>query len=334
MKQCVDSIAKQTYTDLEIILVDDGSKDRSFEIAESLAKEDSRILILKNPENMGVSATRNHALRAAKGEYVQFVDSDDYIDAQMTERMVEESRKYHADLVICGAKLVQYQEDEIISESSLCQFPAYPSCMMDNHSFLSAFGSNMQNNVMITVPIWNKLYKTDTIKTANASFQENLSYGEDLIFNTKVFLFCKNISLIDQDFYAYTVHNKTSLVQGYKAHNFYAHILIGEAMEKMLKEANVFTAGNQKGIFNWLAQNMVESLFEYCLAGCPLTREEKIAEINKDIRHPIIKAACEGCEDLPEMYIHIVSALLKGHTEQVLDAVEKCFSEHYELFAR
>ncbi len=99
--QCLDSIIHQTYKQLEILLIDDGSQDESAAICDSYAEKDERIRVFHN-ENKGVSATRNFGLEEAKGEYVGFIDSDDWIEPDMYEVMLKEMEENGADVCICG----------------------------------------------------------------------------------------------------------------------------------------------------------------------------------------------------------------------------------------
>lgn len=100
LKRCLDSIVNQTYSDLEIILINDGSKDNSKEICDDYAKKDKRIRVI-HKDNEGVSAARNDGIDAANGEYLAFVDSDDYIAPDMIERLYNNTKAYNADISIC-----------------------------------------------------------------------------------------------------------------------------------------------------------------------------------------------------------------------------------------
>ena len=105
LKKCIDSIVNQTYKNLEIILVDDGATDRSGEICDELAKLDNRIKVY-HKKNGGLSDARNYGVERATGSYVGFVDSDDYIDAEMYEKLYEAITKEAADVAECNLKIV------------------------------------------------------------------------------------------------------------------------------------------------------------------------------------------------------------------------------------
>ena len=101
LRTCIDSVLGQTYKDLEVILVDDASPDRCGEICEEYAKKDSRVRVI-HKENEGVSKARNAGLAIATGDFVQFVDSDDYLAEDMTQKLVEQMEQQKVDLVLCG----------------------------------------------------------------------------------------------------------------------------------------------------------------------------------------------------------------------------------------
>ena len=107
LDKCVESILEQTEINLEIILVDDGSKDNSFEICKKYEKMDQRVKVI-HQENAGVSAARNHGIEIAEGEYIGFVDSDDWIEPVMYQRLLKEAKEKNADVVMCDATTVYF----------------------------------------------------------------------------------------------------------------------------------------------------------------------------------------------------------------------------------
>ena len=160
LPKCIESICRQTYTDLEIILVDDGSPDESGRICEEYAAKDKRIKVI-HKQNGGLSDARNAGLDIAKGDYIQFVDSDDYIHPKMTEILYRNLTDYQADVSICNF-VVQGEEagpasmDKDSMEQTIECFEGRE--VMDQ----------LQKKNTVTVIAWNKLYK--------ASLFENLRY--------------------------------------------------------------------------------------------------------------------------------------------------------------
>ena len=120
LKKCVDSIVNQTYKNLEIILVDDGATDSSGEICDELEKLDNRIKVY-HKENGGLSDARNYGVERATGSYVGFVDSDDYIDAEMYEKLYDAITKEAADVAECNLKIVYPERVELFTDKRYYQ---------------------------------------------------------------------------------------------------------------------------------------------------------------------------------------------------------------------
>ncbi len=160
--RCVKSLLDQTFSELEIILVDDGSTDGSGAVCNALSREDIRIRVI-HKENGGVSSARNAGIEAAKGEYLMFMDSDDYAELQMAEKLLESIGD--DDIAICGFHH-HYQGRDIV------RIPNVPGQRGDEN-FLSLYGQGFMN-----MP-WNKLYRRELA----GRFDESLSLGEDLLFN-------------------------------------------------------------------------------------------------------------------------------------------------------
>lgn len=199
LERCVDSILNQTYTDLEIILVDDGSPDRCGEICDEYSKRDKRIKVI-HKENEGVSAARNDGIAAASGEYISFVDSDDYIDNDYIDVLYKNIAD--CDMVVCNFKL-DVADERFRPQHKL--FDKEKTITSINEIFSDVF-----ENRIYTYIVWAKLYRTELIK--NMAFREDMDYSEDAYFIRDVFTRCNRIKLILYNGYNYYIsnHNATS----------------------------------------------------------------------------------------------------------------------------
>ena len=194
LKKCLCSITRQTYSTLEIILIDDGSTDQSLEICYDFKEQDNRIKVISTKQH-GVGATRNLGLKNATGYYVAFVDSDDYICADMFEYLYSLLKQYDADIAICGYKEVD-DNDAVIKVCNADKEQSYTS--------KEAIRELAKDGVMKSY-LWNKLFKHSLFK--DIKFPENLMFGEDLCTTYKLFLNAKLISCGSQIKYFYVKHS-------------------------------------------------------------------------------------------------------------------------------
>jgi glycosyltransferase involved in cell wall biosynthesis len=184
IRRCVDSILAQTYKDFEILLINDGSEDDSVAYIEKLYSNDARVILI-NKQHAGVSCARNAGLELASGEYIQFVDSDDYIEPEMFQRMMNVMIKEDADTVVCNYS-----------------HPCIKNYLGDKVLYMDRFEDRLmfyQNTFAIVVP-WNKLYKKSVITDR---FDEDVAFTEDELFGLANMCNAKKIVSINDCLYHY-----------------------------------------------------------------------------------------------------------------------------------
>lgn len=182
LSRCIESLRKQTYSNINIILVDDGSTDKSAKICDYYAKIDSRIYVI-HKKNGGLSSARNEGLLHCNTEYVGFVDSDDWITLDMYEHLIMLAKEKKADIVSCTYKLT-YDEKDIIDKSS----NSYDICTMDSQQALQYYLDSGMKDLVSDYPAWTKIYKTDLFKTI--AFPVGKLY-EDYATNIRLIKKCK-----------------------------------------------------------------------------------------------------------------------------------------------
>lgn len=200
LPRCIDSILAQTFTDFELLLIDDGSIDNSGNICDDYAKKDNRIRVF-HKQNGGVSSARNLGLDNAKGEWITFVDSDDLIDNET----LNDYLRYNADLICQGLKQINAMDNSI---EDLKKYDFLEASVSDHISYAlyimfinGSFGY-----------IWNKLFKHRILKDHNIRFIEGISIREDEIFVFKYCQYIKSIVLLPTINYNY-VHYQNSLMR-------------------------------------------------------------------------------------------------------------------------
>lgn len=232
LEQSMQSILNQTYSDMEVILVNDGSTDGSEKLCQKYAALDSRIRLLSQ-ENQGVTRARKNAVRLASGKYIAFVDPDDYIDLELFRRLMEVREDF--DVVVC--QWFRESEQGIRRAYDSIAPGAYRTAedmdfLLDHMVNASTPGGLYNIKPGITAVLWNKLYKTGTAKEVYRQVGENIRSGEDLIFTYLYLLRCKSVLITDICGYHYRVRNNSiihSFVQDSRTLqrecNLYDHLL-------------------------------------------------------------------------------------------------------------
>lgn len=228
LSKCVESILTQTYTDFELILVDDGSTDRSGKICDEYILKDSRIKVF-HQQNKGVSAARNLGIENAQGEYITFIDSDDYI----TSQYLSDLAKYDSDIVASGFDLWYANGHPTIRKT------------FEELKFYNINEGTLSDAIAIGEYkyLWHgpccKLYKRSAIN--NIRFDESLNYGEDHLFNLNILLSCTSITLVPKSNYIYTHYGNTSLTNrrvGYDS--MFNYILkLKQTREQLICQKNI-----------------------------------------------------------------------------------------------
>lgn len=200
IERCVRSVMGQSYDNLEIICVNDGSTDGSGEILDALEKEDDRIVVV-HKENAGVSAARNEALCHASGNYIAFVDSDDYIDKYMMEHMLNKLCEEKADVVTCG-----YSYDCEGDIRPALNAEPVPECALVTEEFLRyVYERDIYKGV--AGYLWTKLVKRDVIfgesDKPQIRFQEEFGVAEDVIFVAEMLVRTEKIAYLNEQLYYY-----------------------------------------------------------------------------------------------------------------------------------
>jgi glycosyltransferase involved in cell wall biosynthesis len=203
LKKCLDSILNQNYKNIEVLVIDDGSNDNSLDIIHEASTRDKRIIVIEK-KNGGVSSARNEGLTRASGDYIGFVDSDDYIKKEMYEELVLNLELHNADIVECGYIRVNkdyteekhYKLEDKITEGSY-------ECSKE---FLSKI-----NTTNFSV---NKIYKKYIFD--NLEFP-NYSYSEDYFLNTKAFYKCTKKVSISTCYYYYYTNEKSAIYRPFSS---------------------------------------------------------------------------------------------------------------------
>lgn len=218
LERCFNSILSQTISNIELILVDDGSDDCSPRICDRYADTDKRVKVV-HKTNEGVSKARNTGLEIARGEYVAFVDADDYIAPDMYEELVRRAQKVDADEVCSGCVNV-FKDRESIALHAFKNTVLYPDQIYENLIIPLLTPGESDKKAKLLQNVWNKLYKKKIIDKYNIRFDATFDYAEDWLFNIGFYRFASIVAFIDYSPYYYDRTVKGSLSKKKCAANF------------------------------------------------------------------------------------------------------------------
>lgn len=231
LDKCVESVVNQTYKNLEIILVDDGSPDGCPAMCDEWAKKDKRIKVI-HKENGGVSLARNAGIDIASGDYLAFIDSDDYIDVTMYEKLIKSAGENNSDITFC--RYVETDGDgnlKRVNEINL------PKCNSSNiASFFTNKNAWIEGEVCYTDAIfgntWRLLYKKSFV--GESRFQ-SLTFAEDFLFNLNLFKKKPKISIVDEYLYYY-YQREGSVVHTFNERKYNSKLEVIKQAVELLKD--------------------------------------------------------------------------------------------------
>ena len=242
LSQCIDSILVQTFTNFELLLVDDGSPDRCGEMCEEYAQKDERIRVF-HQENAGVSTARNKGLAEAYGKYIVFVDSDDYVDLDMFESMYNSAKKYDADFV----RVDNYKErtdGAVLNQNYVPPMHegVYNQQELREKLLYTQLGLNPSDDgsKYVSCSVWRNIYRKAIIDSLKLQFvSERDLISEDIPFNIDFMMSCERAAVINQKFYHYIVNEK-SLTQTYKTDRFAKELVLYYELIRRSKECGIY----------------------------------------------------------------------------------------------
>lgn len=226
LDSCISSVINQTYKNLEIIIIDDGSTDNSLEICEKYRKKDERIQLISQ-ENQGVSVARNKGIQKASGEWIYFLDADDYLELDAFEILVNEIiQDKEIDLIEFGAK--KWQNNELVGE----RIPSKKQIYTDNIKLI-------KENEVKPFSACLHFTKKDLLINNKIQFDEDLKHNEDALFMYKVFLNSKRTLVMDKCFYNIVLSENSATRSGVKKVQLLNNIQFADRLIDYCKANNV-----------------------------------------------------------------------------------------------
>ena len=265
LSKCIESLLNQTLESCEFIFVNDGSSDNSQLILENYKKKDNRIILI-HQENKGVSAARNAGIQVAQGEFLGFVDADDFVEKEMYQKLYSAITTFETDLVSCDFFIINSKN----KRTNKFPFPYYSK--LDKH-YINQYIIPCFINESILNACWNKIYKASKIKSIH--FPGGMPIGEDGIFNLRFFSTIQSCLFIDFVGYNY-FENEGSATKNLIKNDYFKLSL--ERYDFSFQPYISFKI-DEKKLKYWKSKRLIDSVITYCFLY--LTTEYKLSFFNK-----------------------------------------------------
>lgn len=283
VESSIHSVLNQSYEQLELILVNDGSTDDSDKICKKLAEKDDRIRYWKQ-KNSGPSSARNKALELAKGDYITFLDSDD----NFLETAIETMVSYEADLVIANYKNVTQNHSETNKKEKVSSLAGTYS----KEQLLAHYGLLFQTNLVHY--LWHKLYKADLLKQIR--FDETIKIGEDLLFNIAYLSQINDVEIINDIVVDHTKDNYSSLTKSFQPNLLDYRKTIFNESRSFLIQQNQWNETNRKILTHYFSRKFYTALYNYFQKSSPLNWKEKRHLSNQLISDSLVQELIDGIQ--------------------------------------
>ncbi|MBS5924675.1 glycosyltransferase family 2 protein [Clostridium perfringens] len=282
LERCIDSLINQTLRNIEIILVNDGSTDKSLNIIKRYSSMDSRIKII-DKKNGGVSSARNEGIHLSTGKYISFVDSDDWCEHDMFEKMYLIAEQYNVEFVNIGYYM-ENKNGKILTINKPKKF-----LYSNNTKEVSKILSKIELGYSVM-----KLYRRDILKDNNVEFNIELCLGEDAVFVQDYLMFIKSIAIIDSASYHYVRCNSQSLSNKYIFNiDKFIECYWGKYEEFSRKFPEYKEIMKNKGHTKDISATIFYIYNNY-RNGCPLNRRERVKFIEKFMKEKSINYAIKN----------------------------------------
>ncbi len=305
LERCVNSIINQTYQNLEIILVDDGSPDNSGAICDEFFKKDKRIKVV-HQINSGVSVARNNGLKEATGKWVSFIDSDDYIEPNMYSEMVYAGEKNEVDLVLSDLSITENGRKLDVKINLSADFKYGEKEIRED--ILPRFTFGGKENIGLFAPT-TKLYKRQVITDNQVYFVEGLSWSEDTLFVVEFLANTKSLYYIPKEFYVY-VPMAGGLYSRFNKNSYLESVKIYKLFNALIEKYNIVGAKKES-----LAESFIYQIswFLYRTTTRIEDKKERKALCNAVVNNDgVIEVIKECLPYLTSFDLRMAKGILKG----------------------
>ena len=279
IRRAIDSVLEQTMADFELILVDDGSPDRSGEICDDYARRDGRLRVI-HQENRGASAARNAAIDIARGEYLFFCDADDWMEPDMLETLVSLAEETHAQLAVCGFTIDTDTNHDTLRQTIVAPDAFYPT----KEAFRAAAAGLFDNNLLYSP--WNKLFPAARVRAIGLRFPD--TFWDDFPFNLGYLRDVESVAVSSRALYHFT----RSRVESETARYVPAMYEKREEEDGWMRDLYAYWGVDaHEFLARRYAERLVGCVENLTNPQCTLSRPEKLASIRAMLNTPRAREA-------------------------------------------
>lgn len=279
--KAAQSILNQSLKDIELILIDDNSPDNSPRIADELSGIDARVQVVHKERNEGPGFARNAGISCANGEYICFVDSDDWIEADMLHALYEKAREEDSDVVVCG----YFQEMTDANGQVQHAVTVTPPDTASTEQAEAARLTIQLDMGKLFSFLWNKLYRTATILNSGISFPAKM-FNEDFLFNIALFEHVNRISTVDKPLYHYIRPVSTTLSTTFIAEFEDVINQRFELSRRFAQRANVYDGQTRAEICSIHIKHLFAVFERHCWKQSGMTPQQRRVEVRRILAHP------------------------------------------------
>lgn len=307
IEKCIKSLVNQSLNNIEIILIDDGSSDSSLNICKREAKYDNRIRVITQ-KNLGVSEARNKGIGIARGKYIMFCDSDDFVESNWCEEHYNIIKNNENSLIISGYSIINLRNNKINIKKIFLEEKSISK--LDKSGFWNLYRNNLTNSPC------NKIYDIKKIKENNIMFDPSLSLGEDLLFNLDYIRNVENIIVINKQLYNYTIRDRESLDNKYYKDLFEIYNRLYILIYKYMEEFNVDLKAEEKSFYKSYLYMLLRVLKNTLSKKNKNSFIEKMKYNSKLLKSDEFKE-CINKADLSEFNNYYINFIKKGNYFEV-----------------
>ncbi|CEG28650.1 glycosyltransferase family 2 protein [Bacillus sp. B-jedd] len=307
ISRAIGSILSQDFKDVEIIVINDGSNDRSLEFCENIARNEPGIRLF-SIENSGVSYARNVGIEQAKGKYITFLDADDYY-AEMALEQVAANLSPDTEMMIFGYNV------DFENKYTDCLLPSEQVFTFHDQHRFREYAVSLIRNEMINAP-WNKVYLTSYLKEKEIMFPADLNIGEDLKFNLSVIRDIEHVKILNMALVNYCVKKGEGLVSRFRLNRFDVRYALLMEIRNLLSYWGLLKE-NQAMIDRFLIRDIMAYFMDFYKMNCDLTYKKKLEIIKELLSRDNIKKSLNNSQ-FEDFSTRIIELILKTNNTRFI----------------